>query len=96
MFERWLKEFEWDENRCKYNIAKHGLDFHYAQLVFSDKHRIESIDNRKNYGERRLQTIGSTGKHILFMAYTMRGKATRIISARLANEKERNRYYDNN
>lgn len=29
--------FEWDENKEKINISKHGLDFSTAALVFRDQ-----------------------------------------------------------
>jgi uncharacterized protein len=41
------------------------------------------------YGEGRIQAIGRVGDDILFVVYTDRGDARHIISARLANRKER-------
>jgi len=32
--------FEWDENKRLSNLAKHGLDFVDAVVVFSDQHLI--------------------------------------------------------
>jgi uncharacterized DUF497 family protein len=40
-------------------------------------------------GEVRIQAIGETGSDVLFVVYTDRGDARHIISARLANRKER-------
>jgi uncharacterized DUF497 family protein len=95
MFGRWLKEFEWDENKCKYNIVKHGIDFEIAKLVFKDLKRLEYVDGRFGYGETRLQTIGCVKDRIVFVVYTLRGKTYRLISARFANKKERNKYAKN-
>ena len=84
-------EFEWDENKNKSNQKKHGIDFNDAKEVFSDTDRTNSEDNRQDYGEKRWTTIGKMYKAIIVVVYTVR-KATRIISARMANKKERLRY----
>ncbi|GBR73734.1 toxin BrnT [Candidatus Termititenax aidoneus] len=89
-----FNKFEWDKTKNNINRVKHGLDFNYAKNVFYDDYRIEFIDTRKEYGEKRLQTIGDTGQHILFVVYTKRGRKYRLISARIANKKEKEFYYD--
>jgi len=61
-------------------------------LVFLDIDRIETIDNRHNYGEIRHQTVGTANEVVLFVVYTMRGESIRIISARRANKHERKTY----
>jgi Ribonuclease toxin, BrnT, of type II toxin-antitoxin system len=33
-------QFEWDANKQRANIAKHGIDFATAALVFADPHLI--------------------------------------------------------
>ena len=62
--------------------------------VFIDENRVERLDARFVYGEERWQTVGVTAKGILFVVYTERsgGKVVRLISARKANERERNAY----
>ena len=37
--------FEWDDNKEKINIAKHGIDFSTAAHVFQDENRIELSDS---------------------------------------------------
>ena len=49
-------------------------------------------DDRVDYGERRIRAIGRAGDDILFVVYTWRGEVRRIISARLADRRERNAY----
>lgn len=88
-------QFEWDEMKNKLNIVKHGIDFAGAALIFLDYDRIELIDNRKNYGEERYQTIGIVNGLILHVVYTMRKKNYRIISARRATKNERETYLHN-
>lgn len=83
--------YNWDESKCTSNIKKHGIDFVDAAEIFSDPNRIETVDNRSDYGEERLQTIGYSLPGLLFVVYTYRDKKTkrRIISARKASKKEK-------
>ena len=50
---------------------------------------LEAQDNRRDYGEVRVQAIGCAGDDILSVVYSDRGDVRRIISARLTNRKER-------
>ena len=88
------QNFEWDEEKEKLNIKKHGISFSTAALVFDDEDRIEIYDAIHSLEEDRYITIGSVGK-ILFVVYTNRDSSIRLISARLANERERRLYYGN-
>ena len=45
--------FEWDAEKCKRNIADHGIDFVEAATVFDDPKVSIIPDIRKNYGEER-------------------------------------------
>ena len=45
--------------------------------------------NRRDYGETRYRAIGLMGDALAVLVFTMRGKAVRVISLRLANRKER-------
>jgi len=85
--------FEWDENKNKSNIEKHGIDFNDAKGVFNDINRTNSEDNRKDYGENRWIMIGLIANILLTVVYTIRN-AIRIISARRSNKKERQEYND--
>lgn len=83
--------FEWDEAKSEANLRERGFDFAYAAGIF-DGPLLEVDDTRADYGERRVQAIGKVGHDLLFVVYTWRGDIRRIISARLANRKERNIY----
>jgi uncharacterized DUF497 family protein len=89
-------QFEWDENKNSSNKDKHGLDFSYAKKVFDDINRIKFRDNRKDYGEERWITIGKVLDAILTVVYTIRNTTIRLISARAANNEERNTYNNSN
>lgn len=83
-----------DPNKREKNIKDRGIDFIAAIPVFSDPEKISAVDNRKDYGEERIQIIGESFPGILFVVYTKRdhGNTRRIISVRLASKKERALY----
>ena len=87
--------FEWDENKEKINLAKHGIDFSTAALVFGDVNRIEMFDTIHSEYENRYITIGEIHgvAIVLLVVYTERGEAIRLISARKATKQERRKYY---
>lgn len=84
--------FEWDEEKAKINLKKHGIPFEIAAKVFLDENRIDIYDEAHSIDEHRYITIGLAGD-ILFVVYTERGARIRLISARLATARERRVYY---
>jgi len=86
-------EFEWDEAKNKSNIEKHGIDFNDVRQVF-DKPVIAKEDERFDYGEKRIIAIGLLLEFVVVIVYTIRNTVIRIISARLANTNEKQKYYD--
>jgi len=89
-------EFQWDDQKAAENYAKHGVSFEMARDVFKDPFALEWLDDRENYGEERYGLIGMAEGRLLFVAFTMRGDAIRIISARGAEPHEQKRYHDDN
>ncbi|MBR1635128.1 MAG: BrnT family toxin [Lachnospiraceae bacterium] len=83
---------EWDDNKNRVNIKKHGISFETAALVFADDERIEYYDKLHSQDEDRYVVLGCV-QGILYVVYTMRGEAARLISARMANQTERKIYY---
>ncbi len=65
-------------------------------MFFSDNHRIEFYDELHSEYEDRYITIGSINGifTVVTVVYTEREDAIRIISARIANKKEKERYYN--
>jgi hypothetical protein len=84
--------YEWDEQKRAANLAKHGIDFEAAKLVF-DGRTIEMPDTRHDYGEQRIAVYGEVNGVLLFVVYTQRGDNRRIISARKAGTNEQEAYY---
>ncbi len=83
---------EWDENKNQINIQKHGISFDTAALVFADDERIEYYDKLHSIDEDRYVVLGCV-HGVLYVVYTMRGDAARLISARMATSTERKIYY---
>lgn len=92
---RMIMKFEWDEEKNKINKQKHRISFETAAHVFSDPNYIEMYDFEHSSDEDRYIAIGKVGD-ILFVVFTERGEAIRLISARLAAGVERRLYYDQN
>lgn len=84
---------EWDDKKAAINKQKHGISFETATMVFADENRIERRDDKHSQDEDRWQVIGMVDD-ILFVVYTERGEAARIIMAREASSKERREYID--
>jgi len=88
-------KFEWDEEKNIKNQIKHKISFETAAYVFNDPMYIEMYDFEHSLEEDRYIAIGVVGE-VLFVVFTERKDAIRIISARLATEAERRVYYDQN
>jgi uncharacterized protein len=46
--------FEWDNEKNRRNIAKHGIDFRVVRPVFASFEALVLRDERREYGEDRL------------------------------------------
>jgi uncharacterized DUF497 family protein len=73
-------DFEWDETKRRQNLARRGVDFRDAALIFEGP-VLEAIDRRRNYGETRYRALGRVGREYYLVVYTWRGDRRRIISA---------------
>lgn len=89
-------QFEWDEEKEKINITKHGIDFTTAARVFKDENRLEMYDESHSDTEDRYITIGiiDSAIYLVMVVYTEREKVIRLISARKATKQERKMYDD--
>ena len=88
-------KYEWDENKNKHNIEKHGLDFRDAILVF-DSPMLIAEDARNDYYETRLSGIGIVNNIFVVVIFTENDEKEfrRIISFRKATKSERE-FYEN-
>jgi hypothetical protein len=85
-------EFEWNEEKRRENLQRHGFDFVDVVKVF-DSSRYTIIDDRFDYGEIRFFTVGLLNNRIIAVSHTETDKIIRIISARKANKNEQEKYF---
>ena len=84
-------KYQWDKNKAASNLQKHGIEFADAVAVFSDDLAITIPDNR--FDEDRFVAIGMDAfGRILVVVFTGCGEDIRLISARLAERRERKQY----
>jgi hypothetical protein len=82
-------KIEYDQQKRRATLDERGLDFEDAPIIFASSRRITWKDNRQDYGENRLITMGELACRLIIIVHTDRADATRIISMRKANEREK-------
>jgi hypothetical protein len=88
--------YEWDDDKNKINIKKHGISFNEAKTAFDDRNSKLTADIKHSYDEERFILLGrSKNLGILVVCYCCRENdtITRLISARKANKAEIAWYY---
>ena len=81
-------QFEWDEEKNRRNIEKHGIDFSDAADIFNHP-LLTMLDDRYDYEENRWVSIGWIHTIVGVVVYTERTEdVVRIISARKATRRE--------
>jgi len=85
--------FEWDPQKAKRNLKKHGVPFEEAVTVFYDPLSATFEDPEHSTGEYRFVTVGASSQgRLIVVAHTEREDALRIISARPATAHEKRRH----
>lgn len=92
--------FEWDLEKARINLAKHGITFELAQRVWDDPLHVV-IPDRFEDGEQRWHAIGLVGPVVIVVVVHSHpvGESAdriRIIGARKATSHERKRYEEEN
>ena len=72
-------------------LRERGLDFNDADEVFAGR-VYQQRDDRRDYGEARLITIGFLRGRMVVLVWTPRGGDKHVISMRKANDREKARY----
>ncbi len=86
---------EWDDEKARANVRKHGIDFADAVAVFEDDWALTMADSLTAVNEQRQLTLGRDALgRVLLVAYTWRGARIRIFSARRASPRERRQYLE--
>jgi len=91
----WVR-FEWDPQKERQNVAKHGVTFKEAKALFTSKvDFLEIYDAEHSDVEERLIAIGPIRRGLVLVVFTERSEDTiRIISARWASTSERALYVE--
>ena len=88
--------FEWDDNKNRENMRKHGVPFKEAQTVFLDENAIRFFDPDHSQNEDRFIMLGMSFKlRVLVVCHCYRKNDTviRIVSARKADKHEAKNYW---
>ncbi|MGA3307194.1 MAG: BrnT family toxin [Xanthobacteraceae bacterium] len=72
-------------------MRERGLDFDEAPEVFAGRY-YQRRDDRRDYGETRIITVGFLRNRMVVLVWTPRGGDRHVISMRKANEREKARY----
>jgi uncharacterized DUF497 family protein len=66
-----LMKFEWDEEKAKANVSKHGVSFDEAKTVFDDPLYVDFFDPDHSDDEERYIIVGHSGRNrLLVVSYT--------------------------
>ncbi len=79
-------KFEYDLNKSKTNLSKHGIDFEEAQLLWQDIDLTEIKANTTD--ELRALVVGRIRSKHWSAVITYRGENIRIISVRRSRDAE--------
>ncbi|MGC1375986.1 MAG: BrnT family toxin [Anaerolineales bacterium] len=91
-------DFDWNPEKNRANVQKHGISFRQAASVFRDPNQISAFDEAHSNTEDRWVTLGLDSAGILrVVVHTFEQTAEeiwkiRMISARKANRDEENQY----
>jgi uncharacterized DUF497 family protein len=87
--------YTWDEGKNRRNVELHGIALEDAARIFEGP-TVERVDDRFDYGERRVYAIGLVKGLEITVIYTDREREERrIISAWRAEPHERRYYWKN-
>ena len=85
--------FEWGDDKADTNHKKYGVSYDEACTLIFDDFAITNEDDRMEYGEKRLFTIGMSEQgRILNVVWTQRNNKIRLISAFIVSPTRRKLY----
>jgi hypothetical protein len=89
--------FEYDEKKNRQNLAKHGIDFETAEIVFDDPYALSVTDPVHDEEERTIALGEIAPGVVVFVVHTSFAakdgeEVIRFISARAATSRERKSY----
>ena len=84
--------FEWDEAKRRSNLRRHGFDFVAIEKILSGA-TVTFLDERFDYGETRLLTLGLFKQQVVAITHTETDDVIRVISIRKASKNEEENYF---
>ncbi|MDP3898327.1 MAG: BrnT family toxin [Mesorhizobium sp.] len=84
-------EISYDPVKRLKTLVERGLDFEAAASVFAGR-TYDRVDDRFDYGETRMISIGYAAGRMVVIVWMQRGSGRHVISMRKANEREQARY----
>ena len=85
--------FDWDQSNVEKNWVTHQVTPQETEQTFFNRPLIVADDTKHSRTETRFYVLGQTDEHRpLFIAFTVRKRRIRVISARDMNRKERKVY----
>jgi hypothetical protein len=81
----------YDPRKRLKTLSERAVDFDDAAEVF-DGQTYDFIDDRHDYGEIRVVTLGLFRGRMMVIVWTQRGDYRHVISMRKANDREKARY----
>jgi hypothetical protein len=84
-------KLEYDETKRPDTLRHREVDFARASDVFEGL-TFTREDERADYGEVRMITVGLLDERMVVIVWTQRGATRRIISMRKANDREQAHY----
>ena len=80
-----------DPVKQRSTLGERGLDFADAAEVFAGR-TLNIPDERRDYGEPRIITVGLLRGRMVIVVWTPRGNGRHVISMRKANDREKARF----
>jgi uncharacterized DUF497 family protein len=86
-----LVTFEGDENKRSQVLDRRGVNFAIAALIVEGP-VLTVVDDRMDYGDERLVSIGRADGEYYVVVHTARGERTRVVTAWKASRRQRAQY----
>lgn len=87
-----MSMISWDEPKRKTNLRRHHIDLALLESVF-DYPMVTEEDDRLEYGEQRLRSLGMYEGRVVHLVWTERALSAHLISCRYAERQEAKDYF---
>lgn len=84
-------EITFDPAKRDRTFKERGLAFEDAALIFAGP-TYNQFDDRNDYPEERIITVGMLNDRMMIVVWTQRGNARHVFSMRKANDREQRKF----